>query len=807
MAIWASKVYLRWYKAFNTETIDPIDGGARPWNKWNGQDFKFIEVPISPRICTIVGGNETGKSQLLGAVEKVRNGKTSTGQPYSVRDICRYSGLLNVAEDVWPELGLEFSFDTAQELQTAASGLGAQISNTTDLRIRLFICGDRNPYARVYDCTGEEVAQIETKQDWNEKKKHLPTVTLVKSDLALKNQVHISQLISQYEKKTSDAYEPLGLHELASDLIVFDVATAIEEAEANAASPTSLDTPTCDQLTQLQQQLKSTAFDSDAGLEYILFDKILGVKKPILERIRSLKSDHHGYIEQLKDDINSRLIETLDISQFWQQDEDFQLVIEYKGGFFYFLISDRTGAKYTFEERSGGLQFFLSYYIQLKAIRDRMGRNGAIVLMDEPDGFLSAAGQKNLLSVFELIAQPSGDLEHESRRCQVIYTTHSPFLINKNYPDRISLVRKGDGSEGTQLVELVATRQYEPIRSGLGIESAETLFMGSENVVLEEVSAHRLLVTAIQRFGDPQRIDDMLDLNRTTIVSASGAWDIVRLLRATKRSREKAPVAVVWVDGDSAGEKVFNELTEEGLLDKRLVKKLSDADLSTTKWCNSPKTLEDMVPPILLCEAIAELSKSRWNRDQLTAEELKSKWDENTKPSDDRLAELALEAGGGLAEQLDPVQRRAAVFATLSTLILENHTSIKRHSSSLAEFEQVSREWCDSIRTMLNLARTRSRQDRLKKSIRLEVERYRKIFGKKATKAAVQRCIDKLEVLPVGASAEATGTRDNLLRLRQILDNETPYAGFDVAADEWAQRLESLIECPWKQDLFPRPTS
>jgi len=111
-------------------------------------------------------------------------------------------------------------------------------------------------------------------------------------------------------------------------------------------------------------------------------------------------------------------------------------------------------------------------------------------------------------------------------------------------------------------VELVSTRQYEPVRSGLGIESPDTLFMGSENVLLEGVSEQRVLVSSIQRFGDPERIDDMLDLNRITIVSASGVGDIPRLLRSTKRSKEKRPVVVVFTDGDESATKVIREITE-----------------------------------------------------------------------------------------------------------------------------------------------------------------------------------------------------------------------------------------------------
>ena len=85
------------------------------------------------------------------------------------------------------------------------------------------------------------------------------------------------------------------------------------------------------------------------------------------------------------------------------------------------------------------------------------------------------------MSVFESLVSP----ESSNKTCQLIYTTHSPYLINRNFPRRIRVVSKEDAEEGTQYIEQARARRYEPVRTALGIDSSQTLFMGSQNVLME----------------------------------------------------------------------------------------------------------------------------------------------------------------------------------------------------------------------------------------------------------------------------------------------------------------------------------
>src|SRR5690606_37409039 len=96
----------------------------------------------------------------------------------------------------------------------------------------------------------------------------------------------------------------------------------------------------------------------------------------------------------------------------------------------------------------------------------------------------------------------------------------------RNFPQRLRLVRKGDGSEGTQYVSGATPRRHEPIRSALGVDCSESLFMGAINIVVEGPSDQKVLVAGIQKFGKPSAIDDFLDLNKVTFVSAGGVTHV-----------------------------------------------------------------------------------------------------------------------------------------------------------------------------------------------------------------------------------------------------------------------------------------
>lgn len=333
------------------------------------------------------------------------------------------------------------------------------------------------------------------------------------------------------------------------------------------------------------------------------------ISAPTVKFIAGLGISDRTHADGLIARWNREIEERLNLSHYWTQDDSFALRLNYKQGLLYFEITDKTGATYTFRERSSGLRFFLSYYIQAKALETVSRTKPTIVLMDEPDSFLSIIGQKNLLSVFESLVKP----ESSGQNCQLVYTTHSPFLINRNFPHRLRLVRKGDAEEGTQLIDQAMLRRYEPVRSALGIDCSQTLFMGATNVVVEGPTDQFLICELIRAFAKPDNISELLDLNSVVMVSAESAPSVEKLLNASQWGDEAVPATVVLVDSDPAGDEIKKRITGKA----RKCKKLIDDEFvlqigSAVSNAHPVKTTEDILPLRIFKQSVLNYLHRWW---------------------------------------------------------------------------------------------------------------------------------------------------------------------------------------------------
>ncbi|MFN9858025.1 MAG: ATP-dependent nuclease, partial [Pseudanabaena sp.] len=207
--------------------------------------------------------------------------------------------------------------------------------------------------------------------------------------------------------------------------------------------------------------------DKEFALAYKLVCKIAQVDaNALLELAEAIKSEMEGYANGIIEKINRQLSTNFNFSNYWVQDRNFFLKVMARSYDLVFTISDRTGTEYSFDERSQGLRYFLSYYIQYRSHSPNPNKD-EILLMDEPDAYLSSQAQQDLLKVFNLFANPQSG-SHLLKPIQVIYVTHSPFLIDKNHAERIRVLQKGNEDEGTRIVKDVARNHYEPLRSSIG---------------------------------------------------------------------------------------------------------------------------------------------------------------------------------------------------------------------------------------------------------------------------------------------------------------------------------------------------
>lgn len=138
-----------------------------------------------------------------------------------------------------------------------------------------------------------------------------------------------------------------------------------------------------------------------------------------------------------------------------------------------------------FDERSTGFVWFFSFIALFSQVRRTHGDN-VIILLDEPGLSLHAKAQGDLLRYFD---------ERLAPKHQVIYTTHSPFMVSV---DRISSVRtvedvvqRRDGEVtvlGTKVGDDVLSTDRDtlfPLQGALGYEITQSLFVGEHTLLVE----------------------------------------------------------------------------------------------------------------------------------------------------------------------------------------------------------------------------------------------------------------------------------------------------------------------------------
>lgn len=182
-----------------------------------------------------------------------------------------------------------------------------------------------------------------------------------------------------------------------------------------------------------------------------------------------------------------RLI-TQQIRRVWSQEPTIEIKLNVNGKVLYIDISDGTTVYDTPESRSLGFRWYLSFYINFIAQTFEARANEFVFLLDEPGIHLHPAGQKDLTKVMEDLAIKN----------QLIYTTHSPFMINREYPQRVRLISKG--REGTKIDAQAYRDNWKPLRRSIGLVIGDLFFFNDSSLIVEVPSKKIPLVKRFHLF-------------------------------------------------------------------------------------------------------------------------------------------------------------------------------------------------------------------------------------------------------------------------------------------------------------------
>ena len=586
--------YVRFYRAFNFDYLRKRDPRSEP-NAWDVMPdetfYPYVKVDIDPEITCVVGANESGKSQLLQAVEC----GLGTQEP-STADFCRYSEYFTVAEAMkLPHFGLHFSKVTEVE-QDALIEAAELDAGTAIESFRLFRTASGQATIYLDDDTPHAVTEMSAIEEL------LPRVFRIDPQIAIPNSVPIAFLAEGGEAADADPGPARSDRWSLVDPVINNSANLFAQlGDATKFGATIQNLVSNIEVPSGLSDRERKSHNAELNLAFALLVNVGGIHLSAFNELQdALRNDDEGLANGIVAAMNEQLEERLNLTRWWSQDKHFSVAIAVRDFDIVFTIRDKTGSEYSFAERSGGLKYFLSYLVQFLAhVRTR--ERSEILLMDEPDAFLSNQGQQDLLRVFKEFVLPDG----EGVGGQVIFVTHSPFLIDKNRADRIRVLDKGSGDEGVRVVRDVGHNHFEPLRTALGSFVGETAFISNCNLMLEGITDQVYLAGisgVLQRRGS-FAATQFLDLNRLTLVPSGSATHVPYMTFLARGRDADKPAVIVLLDGDKEGDEAVKTLKRGGPKRKQLLKdeyilqlKPNAIDGLASDRPSGPVDIEDLVP-------------------------------------------------------------------------------------------------------------------------------------------------------------------------------------------------------------------
>lgn len=224
--------------------------------------------------------------------------------------------------------------------------------------------------------------------------------------------------------------------------------------------------------------------------------------------------------------------------------------------------------------RSAGFVWFFSFLAWYSSVKKR--NQPLVLLLDEPGLSLHGRAQEDLLRFFE--AEIVSNPKH-----QLLYTTHSPFMVDPQHFDRVRIVQdKGIDSDADLPREEDGTKVFTdvleagpdslfPLQGALGYELHQTLFVGPNCLVVEGVSDLLYIQTVSAALDGSGRT--CLD-HRWTITPVGGSDKVptfVALLGA-----QKAIGIATLIDFQKHDQQSIENLYKKRLLDKSRVLTFAD---------------------------------------------------------------------------------------------------------------------------------------------------------------------------------------------------------------------------------------
>jgi len=231
---------------------------------------------------------------------------------------------------------------------------------------------------------------------------------------------------------------------------------------------------------------------------------------------------------------------------------------------------DRHSLSLAINEHSTGFQWFFSFLVAFSEYE--FSRRPVIILLDEPALGLHAKAQADFLKFIE---------ERLAVNWQVIYTTHSPFMVQPDHLERVRLVEDKGKETGAVISSDIMSTDPDtlfPLQGALGYDIAQHLFISPHNLVVEGLSDYTYL-SLISTFLSGKEGKKTLD-SKWSLVPVGGADSIPTFVALLGNHLD----VTVLVDSRKGGNQRLLTMADKGILSKNKI--LNIGEIIKRKFCD-----------------------------------------------------------------------------------------------------------------------------------------------------------------------------------------------------------------------------
>ncbi len=430
--------------------------------KFRIKNFRSIidsgDCYLTDNVTVLAGKNESGKTSILEALVDFDTDKNIRKEAIPIK-----------SPDSLPEISIIFEIE-GENLKDIFNEIGVDKENHDNIELEI-----TKLFPDKYSISETSLKKLNLEDDIsikNEIEKNLnrirkihdkhPSIGGNLTDINIDDVQSLQTSVLQFKKATTP-----NLNQIESETEKSDFSTYITDLSKNLAQLIKLQNIETDFLNVLKEKwipyfILFNSFD-DIFPNKILFSDLetnewindLSIISDLdISKIKGTEDrSKHKHKKDLNISINN------DYEKFWTQDIS-NLSIDWDSEHLYFWIEE-DGYPYEPSLRSKGRQWHLAFYIKVSARAKEDIPN--IILIDEPGLFLHAKAQRDILE----------KLEDSAKEAQVIFSTHSPYLLEWDKLNRIRLVHRTTQS-GTVIenkIHALADKEtLTPILTAIGLE-------------------------------------------------------------------------------------------------------------------------------------------------------------------------------------------------------------------------------------------------------------------------------------------------------------------------------------------------